>query len=447
MAYTQTTFNQLVTALSIRLSDPNKAFWIEDEMKSYLVEALRTWQAFSNFTSDTGGFTTTAGVQYYDIFSEITQLAPSITDRDLIEDIQRALQEPVDGTAWTGTEQFSLAGVTQAIQKRRDLFLVDTGLVQNLSEVAGPAPPSGELSLADNIIQVRRALWKDNSGVYTILWPADTFILTAASQTWTTPSVPSDFTTLYTTPLTMLLSPPPAIGLPGFVHMITVNSGPNLDPADHATILGIPDDFCWVIKFGALADLFGQDGPGVDIGRAAYCQSRWNDGIKLARITNYLRIGYRSSVPSFIDSMQEQDTANPGWVSAAPGAPESLTTARNILGVNPTPDDVYSLSFQVLPKFPVPVLGTDIIQIGQEWIDIILDYAQHLANLKESANDIQETMGMYENMVKAAAVENDILRALSINFDVLSDRTTKDANLRPRRRSDFTQMPLDYAKE
>ena len=447
MAYAQITFDQLVTALSIRLSDPNKLFWIDAELRSYLKESLRTWQAFSNFTTDTAGFSTSANTRFYDLFTQIADLTPTITDRDIIQDIQRALQEPVNGLAWTGTEQFTFAGVTQAIQKRRDQFLIDTGLVLSFSEIAGPTPPSGELELDDNTIDVRRVMWKDQSGVYSILWPADTFMLTAASQTWTAPSVPSDFTTFFSTPLTLLLAPPPAIGLPGFVHLITVNSGPDLNPAAFPTILGIPDDFCWVIKFGALADLFGQDGPGQDIGRAAYCQSRWDDGIKLARITNFVRLGYRVSVPSFVDSMQELDAGNPNWVNATPGPPESLVTAGNIVGVNPPPDGTYALSFQIVPKFPVPVLGSDFIQIGQELVDVILDYAQHLANVKESMNDIQQTHILYENMVKHAAIENDILRARAVDFDVLSDRTTKDSNLRPRRRSDFTEMPLDYKQE
>lgn len=447
MSYSQITFDQLVTALSIRLSDPNKLFWIDAELRAYLKESLRTWQAFSNFTTETSGFNTAANTRFYNIFSLITDLIPTITDRDIIEDIQRHLQEPVDGTAWTGTEQFTLAGVTQAIQKRRDKFLVETGLVLTESEVTGPTPPSGELTLDDNTIDVRRAMWKTSGGVYNILWPADTFILTAGSQTWTTPSVPADFTTFFSTPLTLLLAPPPAIGLGGFVHLLTVNSGGNLAPASAATILGIPDDLCWVVKFGALADLFGQDGPGQDVGRAQYCQSRWDDGIKLARITNYVRIGYRVGVPSFIDSLEELDTANPDWINSPSDSPVSLAVSGNIVGVNPPPDGTYSLTFQIVPKFPIPALGTDYIQIGQELVDAILDYAQHLANIKESANDIQETQGLYQNLVKLAVVENDILRARAVDFDVLSDRTTKESHERPRRRSDFTKMPLDYAQE
>jgi hypothetical protein len=442
MAYSQITFAQLVTALSIRLSDPNKVFWIEDELKAYLKEALRTWQAFAQYTSDNAGFNTVANTTYYDLFSEISKLAPTITDRDLIEDIERHLQETISSTVWAGTEQFTLEGITQAIQKRRDRFLIETGMVTSVSEVAAS---TADLILDDNIINVRRALWKSQAGVYNILWPADTFMLTAGSQVWTTPDVPVDFTTYYSSSLDLLLAPPPAAA--GFVHLLSVNSGPDLNPASSATILGIPDDLCWVVKFGALADLFGQDGPGQDVGRAKYCESRWSDGIKLARISNYVQLGYQAGTPSFINSLEEQDTSEPDWVNSTAGAPVSLSLSGNIAAVNPKPDGVYALSFQIVPKAVLPSVDGDMIQVGQEIIDVVLDYAQHLANIKESAADIQETMSLYQNFVKLAAVENDILRAKAVDFDVLQDRSTLESKERPRRRSDITLSALDYPQE
>ena len=442
MPYTQLTFAQLVTALSIRLSDPNMVFWIEDEMKAYLKEALQTWQAFAQYTSDNAGFNTVADVPYYDLFSEITQLAPTITDRDMIQDIERHLQETISATIWLGTEQFSLEGITQAIQKRRDRFLIETGIVTQFSEVPVSA---ADLVLDDNIINVRRALWKTAGGVYNILWPADTFMLTAGSQVWTVPDVPIDFTTYYASSLDLLLAPPPAV--PGFVHMLTVNSGPDLTPASSATILGIPDDLCWVVKFGALADLFNQDGPGQDIGRAQYCETRWKDGIKLARITNYVQLGYQVGTPSFINSLEEQDTSDPNWVNNTPGAPVSLSLSGNVAAINPPPDGVYALSFQIVPKAVLPVADGDFIQVGQEVIDVVLDYAQHLANIKESANDIQETMILYQNLVKLAAVQNDTLRAKATDLDVLQDRSTLESKERPRRRSDISLSAIDYPQD
>jgi len=113
------------------------------------------------------------------------------------------------------------------------------------------------------------------------------------------------------------------------------------------------------------------------------------------------------------------------------------------VGVEPPPDQVYPLSFTIIPKFPVPVVGGDYIQVGQELIDSILDYAQHIAMLKEGDGSVQETMSLLQNFVKQAAIENDILRARAVDFDVLSDRTLKEENLNPRRRSDITNAPQD----
>lgn len=440
MAYTQLTFAQLVTALSIRLGDAGKIFWIEAELESYLKEALRTWQAFSQFTAAQGSFNTAANTRFYDIYAQIPALQPTITDQDILQDIQRALQEPVSATSWPGnTDQFSLAGVTAAIQKRRDKFFIETGMYQSFSEVTGPTVGVAELELNQATIDVRRAAYK-TGGIYNLLWPADTFMLTAGSQTWASvDGPPTDYTTFFGTPPTILVAPAPSAAT-SFLNLITVDSGADLDPASGPTVLGVPDDFCWIIKFGALADLLGQDGPGQDVGRANYCESRWEDGLKLARITSFVRLGYSTGTPSFLSSMEELDSTDPDWMNEAAGTPESIALSGNILATQPIPNGVYAMSFTIVPKFPVPVLTTDYIQVGQELVDSILDYAQHLAAFKEGDGSIQDTMPNYQSLVKQAALENDILRARATDFDVLSDRETLEAKERPRRRSDIIQQ-------
>lgn len=439
MAYTQLTFAQLVTALSIRLGDPGKVFWIEAELESYLKEALRTWQAFSQFTALQDGFNTVANTRFYDTYAQIPALQPTITDQDILQDIQRALQEPISATSWLGnTDQFSLAGVTAAIQKRRDKFFVETGMYQSFSEVTGPTVGVSDIELNQATIDMRRAAYK-TGGMYTLLWPADTFMLTAGSQTWATvDGPPTDFTTFFGTPPTILLAPAPTAATSS-LNLITVNSGPDLAPASGPTVLGVPDDFCWIIKFGALADLLGQDGPGQDVDRATYCQSRWDDGLKLARITSFIRLGYSSGTPNFLSSMEELDSTDPDWMNEPAGPPESIALSGNILATQPIPDGVYALSFTIVPKFPMPSTTASFIQVGQELIDSILDYAQHLAAFKEGDGSVQETMVNYQSLVKQATMENDILRARAADFDVLSDRETLEAKERPRRRSDIKE--------
>lgn len=442
--YQLTTFAQLITALSLRLSDPTFVFWNQNELRAYLREALRTWQAYSQFYSTQAQITTTANTFLYNLSSLIPQLVPSLTDRDVMQDIQRYLQEPVNPITWTGTEQFNYAAVVQAIQGRRDRFILEAGLAQQIAEVSFAPPPQSTLEINDTIIDIRRVMWKTvPQGIYSLLWKADQYAFMAGNTQWfIQPGFPTDYSTALDQPLSIQLSPPPAAL--GAINMLTVNSGPILNPSVSPTILGIPDDFVWVVKFGALADLFSTPGPGADPERAAYCEARWTDGIQLARITNFVKLGQQNGVPAFIDSMEELDAATPSWVSSTPGVPKSMAVSGNIAAVSPIPDaGPYSLLFDITPKMVVPVIDSDFVQIGQEFLDIILDYAQHLASVKVGISEIQASYQLYKNFASAASVENDTLRANAGNFDVMSDRTARGAHETPRRKSDINLQPLE----
>ena len=443
--YQQVTLSQAISALATRLGDPTNAFWSQAELTSYIVEALRTWQAHSQFYSIKAQFNTQVGTVYYSLPALIPQLSFAVTDQDLISDLEYTLQEPQALTAWVGSEQYSYSGLVGAIARRRDQFILETGLPQTILTVPNPVATDGFFYLEDTTIDVRRAVWTDvSSKVPGLLWRADEFAFLAASASWfNTPGLPTDFSTVLQQPLGMQLSPPPANE--GTLTLFTVESGPALVPQTQATPLGIPDDFVWVIKWGVLADLFGQAGPGQDTQRSLYCQSRWTDGVALARMTNWVKLGYQNGLPSFIDSLEELDTASPSWISTTPAPPAFLAAAGMIIAVAPVPDGVYSCSFDLTPKMLVPTVESDYLQVGQEYIDIIIDYSTHLAHAKEGAEELQQSMNCYKNLINAATVSNDMLRAFSPNFDVLSDRSQREGKERLRLNSDLNIKELNYA--
>jgi hypothetical protein len=428
--YSQIQYSALQTQLSSRLNDLSNRFWTASEIQTYLIEALRTWQAFSQFYSTNITVNLTASTLYYDLAVNAT-LAPTVTDQQLIQLIQQHLQEPVSVTSWTGTEQFTFDQVVRAIERRRNQFKLESGLGLSFSEFA--QTNTAQVSLADAVIDIRRVMWKDQAGIYYILWPTDNFALTSESNSWfTTPGVPIDYSTILNKPLTIQLAPPPAAN--GFINLVSVNSLTDLNPVGGATILGVLDDFSWVVKFGALADLFGQPGQGNDPQRSSYCESRWRDGITLARITNIARFGYIGNNPTFIDSVEELDATNSGWMNLTPSAaPNTIAAMGNLVVVSPISTGAGTIAFDVTPPMPLPVLSTDYIQVGKEAVDVILDYAQHLAEFKEGNVDTR----VYENLLRLAMLQNDRLRANANDFDVLSDRSRREEKERLRRKSDL----------
>jgi hypothetical protein len=442
MGYTQTLLSEAVTELGIRLGDPSHLWWSSGELKDYIIEALRTWQAHSQFYTTEVNLTLSSGTLLYNLSSSISTLQPTVTDQYIIQLIEEALLEPISLTSWTGSNQFTYQAVVNAIWRARDRFIMETGLAQSISNVPGPTPPADTIDLDDSVVDIRRVVWNtgvSNAGVYSIMWLADQFAMTAASPTWTGQSTttPYDYSTVLNQPLVLTLMPPPSVV--GTVNLITVNSGAVLNPSSGPTILGVPDDFSWVVKYGALATLFGQDGPGFDPDRARYCLSRWRDGIALARITNVVKFGYQptSGNPSFIDSMTDLDIANPNWVSQPTGAPTLIGISGNIAAVTPVANATLTLPLVVTPPAPIPPTLSDYIQVGVEALDGILDYAQHLASLKEGADVVQDTLGFYKSFVQLAGTFNDKIVANSIDFDILSDRTMAEEKMKPRLATDL----------
>jgi hypothetical protein len=439
LPYSQVTSAQLLASLALRLNDPNNLFWSAAELQEYIKEALRTWQVFSSAYHQRIAFPTVANTLFYDLFSR-PELAPTITDQGLMRILAYHLQEPTQGTGWLGTDQFTPSQVLNSIQYRRDRFMVESGMVLATSEVPGPSPVTDTIDLAQSVIDVRFAAWKNSHSIYSPMFRTDLFNTSARPNV--VPGVPSEFITFPLRSLAMQVTPPPLDN--GAIRLLTTNSGPALDPVT-PTILGIPDDFVWVVKWGVLADLFGKEGPGNDPARAAYCESRWKDGINLSRISNFIHLGYLNGNPTFVDSLTELVQGSPNWTT--PGVPTTLAASGNMIATGPVANGVYSIGLDIMPSFPVPTTftGTFYVQIGPEIVDVILDYSEHLAHVKEGAEELQANSREYENLVKLAAVQNDRLRAAATNFDVLSSRSMRDQNMNLRRASHLALKEIDYA--
>jgi hypothetical protein len=121
MAYTHVSFSDLKSALAQRLGDVGKVYWTDTEIGLYIIEALRTWSMLTGYWTDLGTLNTAAGTAFYDISTLTNSSAESllsyaVTDSDILTNIQYHLIEPATGTSWTGSEQFTLAGVTQELR-------------------------------------------------------------------------------------------------------------------------------------------------------------------------------------------------------------------------------------------------------------------------------------------------------------------------------------------
>lgn len=436
MAYTHTTLSTLRAQLAARLHDTSMVFFVSAELDAYINEALRTFQAFSGFYRDRGTFNTVAATSFYYLPAQLSTLLPyAVTDRATINLMQYHLLEPATSVwagGWTGTEMFTMDDVTKALQRRRDQFLVDTGVVCTQSTTAFPAPPIGRVTLADTIMDLRRAVWLDVDSVYHHLWRSDEWAMNAFDYRWALDaSSPYCYSVLAPPPLTVQISPIPADA--GTLDHVTVNAGAALTPTASSSYLNVPDDYVWGVKWGALADLLGKDGPAQDQFRAAYCEKRYRLCCELARVAPCVIQTQYQGVNVFVSSLAELDAYAPSWQNETSAAPTDIAlVGRNLLAVRPTPDGVYSITCDVVRNAPTLSLDADNVQLGREQLDGIIDYAEHLAAFKMGGEEFGFTMRQADNFLRTCLNYNNRLSASAAHSLASAIQSFREEVVRPR---------------
>ena len=451
MAYSQTTWLEVQNALFDRLGD--RIFWtnlgVWPEIKGYLTEALRAWNCYARFWRDRISFQTVANQPFYRTTDPALTTNPpallnfTITDRMMIAEqqyhllesqpvINGAIQtEPVSPTVWRGTDQFTLDGLIRALQKRRDQFTYETAITLRDRTLSGVISSEGRMELDETIADVRRASWVSLANERTHLWRQDEWASTSQQPLWNiSPDVPPyAYSLTLTQPLRIQLIPPPSSN--GQVRVLSVETDTDLNPST-PVLLGLPDDWCWAVKWGAMADLLGAEGIARDAGRAAYCEQRWQQALALAKMAPDILNGQINGVNTLIMSLQDLDSYNPNWENVT-GTPEVIAVERDIVTVSPVPDAVYSVTLDVVRPAPIPAADTDIINLGPEILNAILDYAHHIASFKQGGAEFATTQRQFKNFVHLASDYNSKLKALGFFKEAIEDRSVRDEQRRPRR--------------
>lgn len=432
-------------ALAARLDDPSNVYFTDAENKLYCLEALRTWQSLTRYWRDQFTFDTLAPTSPANAFYDLTQQSGSLIQFTLTDQTLESFlcynlieNQPSPPGTWSGTDQFTIYDLTQALQRRRDQFLVETGMVQTRSLVSGISPPVSRMSLVDSVIDVRRVAWIDTlSGAWNVMWKTDEFSRQTISPSWfTSPGTPTGYSVAVTPPVTLQLLPPPLN--PGQFEMLSVNAGAALNPVA-GVLLGIPDDFAWVIRYGALADLLGQDGQARDPQRAQYCEQRWQEGIIAARAYTSVETTFVNGTQVWVSSIFDLDTMTPTWQGATPAQPTMLALAGwNLAALNPVPDATgYEILVDVVPNAPIPATDGAYVQLGREEMDAVLDEAQHIASFKMGGAEFQATMKHHANFMRMALLRNARLAAdLRSGPQPLFDKGWREERQRVRRSSE-----------
>lgn len=430
MPYGWLTFAAARRQLSARLADLQQAQWTDAECGLYIVEALRMWNSLTATWMQDCTPATAAGWNSLGAIAGSPRVR-TLTDVQMYTLMQYHLLEPPTGGVWSGTSQFTMADLSGALQRRRDEMLQVANCNQAVAQIAS-LPNIRRTQLADNVLELQRVRFL----------PVQPAIGTAPPVTLVrddrlgfeyfepdfyqeAPALPSAWMVSLEPPLSFDVDVPPAVV--GQYETLVLLSGASFAPPA-ATLLGIPDDYAWVARWGALADLLGRESEATDRTRAAWCQKHYEDGLKLMMNMPWITLARLNGQAVDVAPMTDLDRYHPEWDSDATFADGVVTAGTDFLWVPAG----YAVGLTVLGNAPVPVLDTDFLQVSRSAWDACLSMAQVLATFKLGGAEFQSCLGLEKAFIAAATMENERLAKMGIFTDRADQRATSEGRQQER---------------
>lgn len=441
-SFTWLNFLQAKQQLSARLYDPNFGLWSDAECGIYIQQALRMFNALT--------WTWRKDFAYNDpvnIWNSLGLLAGSprlrtITDTYCYTEMEYMLMEPPTGGVWTGTKQFDISDISDALQSARDGMIQVSNCNQSLLSGIPLTPNTIKTVLPDTIIDVERVRFLsaatvtiggfgeggfgeggfgggiDVSSVISTLYRDDT----VAQEFYESPlyeqnaGTPTTFSLSSEPPLSWNVDIPP--DQPGTYEAVVLQSGAPFNPPT-ATLIGVPDDFAWVLEWGALAEVLGRENEAKDRQRAAYALKRYNDGLVLMLKTPWIMLGKVNGAAVSVDSIVDMDRYDPDWDSNPPGfGPVIVAGGIDFIGA-PVGSGI---GVTVLANAPVPNLDSDFVQVSRSNWDTVLDLAQSRSLFKIGGAEWQIGLEIEARAIQACAAENSRIKSMGAFSDILDQR-------------------------
>lgn len=439
---------QAEQALALRLNDTSNLHWAKAELNLYLAEALREWNALTatwvvdwatNYTQPnpaTLPVWNSTGNNYNSLVGDnpTSPRYQTLTDSYLYEVAQYHLLEPPTGNGtWTGTSQFSLADFTQALQRRRDQILQATDCnVGPFSTTLGLAVNANRVLLPDNVLDMRRVRYVPATGSPATLFRSDGLAFEYFTNGFEqTVGQPLEWDVLASPQLAVTFDA--LASQPNLLDCLAILSGPAITPPTASPLL-IPDDWSWVIKWGMMADLLSKDVESIDPQRAAYCLQRFEEGIRLMKALPWVLQARIQDIPVDTMSVYEMDDFNYEWQSNPSAQTQIVRGGIDLFALCPVlpVSTTQSVTLVMVGNMPIPAADGDAVQVSRDVLDAILDEAQHLAMFKDGFTDLEQSMALHKNFIRAAVETNSRLEESGIFESTLRPPVSRSEEAEPR---------------
>lgn len=403
MAYSFLTLAQCRAELLSRLNSTGSDFWTTAELNEYISEALSFWNVLtqwwpSDFLFDADQDSPT----WLPINVSGSPRQRTYTESDLYSILLYHLLEPqLSGGTYVGTPQFDLSNLQVSAQNKLNEMMQKTTCNIQANTSLSILPNTNTVALPDTMLDVRRVRYEGVDGTTATLTRGDLLSFLRFSptyrQTWGTPA---RWDVLASPPLTLTFDKNP--NQPNTLEMLVMEAAPTLDPAS-PVLLNIPNDWMWVLKYGVLADLLTNAPEATDQVRADYCQKRYEMGLQLMEALPWiLDVSFVNEVSVDTPPVISKDRYSYEWQANPNTWPGVVVAGMDLVALAPTPTGNTSVRIRVVGNAPQPVDDASEIQAPRDVIDVLLDYAQHLAAFKQGGVDFIGTISLYENLVKYA---------------------------------------------
>ncbi len=115
------------------------------------------------------------------------------------------------------------------------------------------------------------------------------------------------------------------------------------------------------------------------------------------------------------------------------GTPTDIAIeGTNLVWLYPVPNDVLSLTFDVVRRTPIPLNDNDLVQIGREQLDMLIDYAEHLALFKVGGAEWMVTQRQADNFLQQSISYNRRISAAARYVITAKDQSQREQSVRPR---------------
>jgi hypothetical protein len=416
--YSWWTIGQAISALQGRLQ--NTAFWSTAELQLYLFDSLRLWNALTEVWKQNYILAPSSTWNNLGTIAGSPRLR-TVTDADLYTRMQYMLLEPPTGAGtWTGTNQFDLASMQYALDKRRNEVIQAAFCNQGVA-LYNITPNTRNVVLPDTVLEPVRAKFIPAAGFGPPVWlsreDSESFQYWEPNSPQTT-GTPGAWDIISQTPLTVALDNAPNV--PGQVEILSLNSGPAFAPPA-STLLGLPDDWAWLPMFGALGDLLDSEPLRTDRARAQYCRQRFADGMKIIRGANWIIEAANQQLETDIMSLAKADWYIPGWDSPgfnAGGWNYAIVAGTDFMAC----PGASSVALTLVGNAPFLDTTGTYVQVARDVADVVLDYAQHLANFKRGGAEVNATLPMLKGFFEVAGETNKRIAKLGLFAETLQEQ-------------------------